>query len=147
MLFSHVKISSFHQKLTWYFIGVYIINIIILPTYNLMCQPRQEQSSKQSTMSWYRLMWAFALGEKPYERKIQKNGKPFNLYFYLVTDEKNSIYLPNTAILKKQPSYDRTEVCVSESYMLLFNILFYPCFKFLQTLSYISVPKNKGKKT
>ena len=26
MLFSHVKISNFHAKLTWYFIGVYIIN-------------------------------------------------------------------------------------------------------------------------
>ena len=29
MLFSHVKIPSFAQKLTWYFIGVYVIKNVM----------------------------------------------------------------------------------------------------------------------
>ena len=37
--------------------------------------------------------------------------------------KKNSIYLHNTAIFEKQPGYSRTEVYVSDSYMLLFNFI------------------------
>ena len=36
VIFLRVKISCFHAKVTWYFIGVYIINFIYFCIFNVM---------------------------------------------------------------------------------------------------------------